>query len=174
MKTVKFSTLLPILFLFLAFSAGCKCAFKNCGSHGDCNAGVCECEEGYELDAKGKCETEIRSKFIGTWESYMCGQSTAHQIVISPVAGKANTVLIENFADLECTPGNRVAAYATIDNNYRNVLHNMLSACNGPGNLAIYSSALGINDLNNLIVFDYSYMYYGNPESCKITYTKKQ
>lgn len=60
---------LQIAFILLStiLWAGCDpCRNVACGN-GLCNGGECICDTGYEKDINGKCEQEIRAKFLGTW-----------------------------------------------------------------------------------------------------------
>lgn len=62
------NTIIKLSFLVLTiFTIGCSdpCSDVDCGSNGICDEGTCICAEGYEGAA---CETEIREKFIGTYE----------------------------------------------------------------------------------------------------------
>lgn len=65
--------LLPALLLgaFLIFTPSCDdeadCTDVDCGTFGICDAGNCDCDPGYELDADGKCNVETRSKLVGNY-----------------------------------------------------------------------------------------------------------
>jgi hypothetical protein len=44
------------------------CKDVECGVHGTCNTGTCDCEFGYELDpVNGRCDLISREKFKGTF-----------------------------------------------------------------------------------------------------------
>ena len=47
-------------------SCGDKCKDKDCVS-GTCLDGTCECDPGYEYDAKGICNVEVRAKLLGNF-----------------------------------------------------------------------------------------------------------
>lgn len=53
--------------LFLASCEQDPCRDVVCGDNGTCTEGTCICDTGYELNADGQCNTEIRAKFLGQW-----------------------------------------------------------------------------------------------------------
>jgi len=72
--------LLPALMLgaFLMFTPACgdsdACKDVDCGTNGTCFSGDCVCDDGYEIGASGKCDTESRVKFYGNYNvSETCG-----------------------------------------------------------------------------------------------------
>lgn len=85
----KITTLLMISFLTSLVIIACKkeddkttptdqCLTTDCGSHGSCDQGICECEENYEKDAAGKCEKLARVKFLGEYNvSEACDYSSS-------------------------------------------------------------------------------------------------
>ena len=94
MKNLQLGTL--ILSFFLLLSCGDPCENVVCGDNGECDFGQCFCVFGYEGD---NCETVIRAKFLGTWNStdWTCDGigPEDHQIVISE--GYAiNEIIIED------------------------------------------------------------------------------
>ena len=67
------SKLIAFGFIFAAFGffSSCTpdpCKDVVCGTFGTCLEGDCLCDDGYELDANGACNTEMRTKFIGTYQ----------------------------------------------------------------------------------------------------------
>jgi len=63
---MKLSILFPISFFLILFTA-CEtdpCEDTDCGTFGNCEEGICVCDEFYEGD---NCELEIRERFIGSW-----------------------------------------------------------------------------------------------------------
>lgn len=65
--------LLPALILgaFLIFTPSCgdeaDCSKVDCGANGVCDAGVCDCDPGYELGADEKCSVQTRTKIVGNY-----------------------------------------------------------------------------------------------------------
>ncbi len=67
----------------------CVCSDAACGPNGNCVNNVCSCDDGYETDANGVCNTEIRAKFIGAYsmvetcstgpDNYGCSITTSNQ-----------------------------------------------------------------------------------------------
>lgn len=43
------------------------CAKVECGTHGTCNEGTCDCATGYEQDTNGRCDLTWTSKFAGKY-----------------------------------------------------------------------------------------------------------
>jgi len=64
---IKFSFLILSIFII---SCSDPCKDVDCGANGSCDEGICVCAEGYE---GASCETEIRGKFLGTYEGSLAG-----------------------------------------------------------------------------------------------------
>lgn len=117
------------LFLFGAFllttttSCGDKCADKDCGN-GTCLDGTCECETGYEVDDKGICNTEVRTKFIGSYTvSENCsnsGQAAPYFVGITAGSGISD-VNLTGFYGPVATGGFVGAVKATVDGTSINI-----------------------------------------------------
>ncbi|BDS11034.1 hypothetical protein [Aureispira anguillae] len=59
-----------------------------CGTAGTCTEGICVCDAGYEQDAAGLCNTEMRTKFIGSWVvSDSCTASVPASYTVSAING---------------------------------------------------------------------------------------
>lgn len=117
-----------ILFLLAFAVIGCKnpCKDIDCGAQGVCNEGVCDCNVGYETDGEGRCNTETRAKFLGTYscnetcgtiqDAYFCTIATAsgsvNQITISNIYGFANNVVTASVSADTVT----IASQTTPDN----------------------------------------------------------
>ncbi len=86
--------LINLCFLtFALFIISCgdpdPCKDVLCGDQGACDDGTCICEAGYEQDADGLCNTEMRAKFIGNYslvencttgsDSYNCAIAASSQ-----------------------------------------------------------------------------------------------
>ncbi len=98
--------LLPALLLgaFLMFTPACgdsnACKDVDCGTNGTCFSGDCVCDDGYEIGASGKCDTESRVKFYGSYNvSETCG-GPADTYASGIQAGSSITeVKITNFGN---------------------------------------------------------------------------
>ncbi|WP_052599614.1 hypothetical protein [Aureispira sp. CCB-QB1] len=89
---------LIILFLAAIFVISCDndpCKDVVCGDQGTCTEGICVCTEGYEQDAAGLCNTEMRAKFIGSWVvSDTCTRSIPATYTVTTTNASSN---IKNF-----------------------------------------------------------------------------
>lgn len=100
--------LLPVLFLFTSCIKDDFCRGVECGSHGQCDQAdaKCVCETGYEIGTDRKCNTETRTKFLGTWNATeTCLPQTTNPtftIGISPIAADINKVRIAGFVNFPC------------------------------------------------------------------------
>lgn len=100
--------LLPVLFLFNSCFEPSLCEKVDCGSHGQCDEadGKCLCTTGYEIGTDRKCNTETRTKFLGTWNATeTCIPQTTNPLFtvgISPIAADMNKVRIAGFANFPC------------------------------------------------------------------------
>lgn len=69
--------------------------------NGTCDGvtGACICDDGYETDADGICNTLVVTKFLGQWNTTEdCSQSAPFSYNITITAGTAvNTIRISNF-----------------------------------------------------------------------------
>ncbi len=63
---IAFLSLFSVFLLFSACGAD-PCNKVECGSFGDCSAGRCICQPGYQRDATSLCNLEKRAKFLGDW-----------------------------------------------------------------------------------------------------------
>jgi hypothetical protein len=113
---------LPALLLgaFLMFTPSCgetdPCKDVECGANGDCFEGECVCNVGYELGTSGQCDTEMRTKFIGTYNIVETCVATnqptgTYSSTIAVSSDNVSTVTITNFGD------SGVVAKGTIDKN---------------------------------------------------------
>jgi hypothetical protein len=89
--------------VFGFFATSCEtdpCKDVVCGDHGTCLEGTCNCETGYEKDAQGLCNTEVRAKFVDSWTvADDCSVSGTASYTVSVTASTANIleVKITNF-----------------------------------------------------------------------------
>ena len=82
------------------------CKNVECGVHGTCNAGTCDCAVGYQKDTNGRCDLEVSQKFIGTFvqkDKAETVQDTAYctetyDIVIKKLGTDPSKIEISNFA----------------------------------------------------------------------------
>ncbi len=82
------------------------CKNVDCGAHGTCKEGVCDCEAGYETDTNGRCDLLSNQKFVGKFKQIDKAQTTAdtafcsetYDIVIKAVAANISKIEIDNFA----------------------------------------------------------------------------
>lgn len=101
---MKKSFVIFLMLLGVAFIYSCKdeCADVNCGTHGTCAEGVCTCDDGYEKDANGQCNTERRAKFIGTYNcTVLCDGGVPVNNISSDIIATGNNIngiQIKNFA----------------------------------------------------------------------------
>jgi hypothetical protein len=138
--------------VFGLFATSCEtdpCKDVVCGDHGTCLEGVCNCENGYEKDSAGLCNTEIRAKFVGSWTvSDNCSQSGTASYTVSVTASTANIleVKITNFWGSFVNQGT-----ATIDGSTINI------ARQEPDADQYFISGSGtINAANNSIAWNYN------------------
>ena len=87
-------------FLLTTTSCGDKCKDKDCVS-GTCLDGTCECDPGYEYDAKGICNVEVRAKLLGNFtvsetDPNCSGDPTPFVVVFSE-GSSVTEVKIANF-----------------------------------------------------------------------------
>lgn len=80
-----------------------KCKSIVCAHDGVCNQGACICPSGY---GGTNCETVLRQKFIGNWQVFEKGSTTAAaQYEISVLEGpKITDVIIKNFFNYFTVP----------------------------------------------------------------------
>ena len=99
--------LMPALLLgaLLMFAPGCgeedACKDVSCGS-GVCIDGSCDCDTGYELGASGKCDTEMRTKFLGTYNTTeTCSPSSTgtYSNTVTTSGSSVDKIIISNFGD---------------------------------------------------------------------------
>ncbi len=111
------------LFLFGAFllttttSCGDKCKDKDCVS-GTCLDGDCDCDAGYEVDDKGICNVEVRTKFLGTYTvSENCSNSgQAAPYLVGATAGAGiSDVSLSGFYGPSADGGFVAPVKATVD-----------------------------------------------------------
>jgi hypothetical protein len=90
-----------ILSLFLIFiSCANPCKNIDCSGNGSCNQGICACRSGYE----GRdCESEIRKKFIGTFDmAEECSSGpTIYTVIIEPDPNNAEKIILNNIYNTE-------------------------------------------------------------------------
>lgn len=98
--------LLPVLFgALLMFTPACdqdECKDVECGANGACFSGACICDDGYEEDAEGLCNTEWRAKFLGIYNiAEVCDGSPTGNFssTITSSSQDVTKVIISNFGD---------------------------------------------------------------------------
>jgi len=92
------------------FATSCNtdpCKDVVCGDFGTCNEGTCTCEAGYEQNLDGLCNTEMRAKFIGTYNfsgTSVCGVSGSNAITgsmtVSNSSAGVSKVLINLYGSI--------------------------------------------------------------------------
>lgn len=115
---------LPALLLgaFLIFTPSCgddtDCTDVDCGANGICDAGVCNCDPGYELGTDDKCSVETRSKIVGNYlVNETCsnsGTAPAYNVTVSNGTA-ANEVTILGFYGPAAQGGFVAPVKATVD-----------------------------------------------------------
>lgn len=83
-----------------------KCKDVECGAHGTCNEGVCDCAAGYEQDTNGRCDVLINQKFVGIFEQKDSPVTTddeaycneTYKTTITADATNPSKLKISNFA----------------------------------------------------------------------------
>lgn len=97
----------------VAFSASCTkdlCKDVDAGAHGTCLEGVVTCDTGYEPDSAGACNTEIRTKFLGSFTvSDVCTSSGTASYVV-PVTSSTGSMLEVKLTNFWGTFTNQVTA----------------------------------------------------------------
>jgi hypothetical protein len=153
--------LMPALLLgaLLMFAPGCgeddPCKDVACGN-GVCIDGSCDCDAGYELGASGECDTEMRTKFIGAYNtSETCNGMPFgnYSNNISTSGSDVTKIIISNFGD------SGQNAVATVDGT--DVTLDPITL----GGFAVTGSGT-IN--GNVLTFNYSFSTF----SCVMTMTK--
>jgi hypothetical protein len=126
-----------------------SCSVIVCGDHGTCFQSVCICELGYEKDAQGLCNTEIRTKFQGTWTVVdNCSQSGIASYTVSVTASTANIFEVK-FTNFWGTFVNQTKA--TVDVNTISIARQQ------PDNDNYFISGAGtINAVANSITWNYN------------------
>ena len=88
------------------------CKNVECGVHGTCNAGTCDCAAGYEKDTNGRCDLTWSQKFVGDYSvKDVCTDSKgkasnyAYEVGIKALTA-VNTVSVSNFGGFTLTSGN--------------------------------------------------------------------
>lgn len=139
------------------------CKDVNCGVNGNCVDGTCVCVAGYE---GANCETEMRTKFEGTWTtSDACSQSGNSSYLVTITAGTGITeVKITNFWDVFTN-----AVVATVDGTTISI------ASQQPDNDDFFVTGQGTIS-GNTITWNYTIDDQGIPSSgtdvCSSTWTK--
>lgn len=77
------------------------CEDKDCGN-GVCLDGTCDCDAGYEYDADGNCNVEVRTKLLGNYEvtetDPLCSNDpTPYLAKIETDAAGVTSIAIKNF-----------------------------------------------------------------------------
>jgi len=70
------------------------CDEVNCGANGQCNEGICLCDDGFEGE---NCETASRDRFLGFWEASVYGCMPGNNPVVNytlSAAEKPNEIQI--------------------------------------------------------------------------------
>lgn len=173
-----------IIFLSISLNSCIDiCKGVDCGANGEVTSQIkqatstvtpctCTCYNGYEHDSYGKCNQEVRAKFIGTYGVVeYCptpGLNSNYDVTISQSSMDILQVSISNFAYVECQPGVPFIVRAQIipPNIIRIIDYDN---CNGQLSL---SAQDGLWD-NNKITMSYSLLTQGQTYNCSFTMTKK-
>lgn len=98
--------LLPALLgALILFTPACdtdNCKDVDCGTNGTCFEGVCDCDAGYEIGTDGKCDTEMRAKFVGTYNTSESCDGTATGTFSNSITNSGvnvSSIIISNFGD---------------------------------------------------------------------------
>jgi hypothetical protein len=89
MSTKNFFFFFLLAFAVVGFTAceSDKCKDKDCGEGICLDDGACDCNDGYEYDAKGECKTLIEHKFVGgyiaTETCSLSGQATPYGVSVA-------------------------------------------------------------------------------------------
>jgi hypothetical protein len=99
----RFLKVLPLFLICVATACGNAdpCDGVDCGAQGSCSAGACTCNDGYVKGAGGKCDTEARARFLGSWTaSDDCPSSGTRSYLVTVTASAAglNSVELTNWA----------------------------------------------------------------------------
>lgn len=82
------------------------CAKVECGPHGACNNGTCDCAPGYEKDVNGRCDLLITDKLTGKYNGEdfdTKGASvTKYTSAIEVLPNVLGKVTITNLGNYEC------------------------------------------------------------------------
>jgi len=117
----KVLTLLFSICLLIAASS-CKddpCDDIDCGTYGTCSGTDCRCDSGYEEDNDGKCNTEIRSKYLGTWVGTHETNGTvsgSYSMTIG-TSTDINSLRISNLMNRSCSVGGPLESVVELKNN---------------------------------------------------------
>lgn len=105
-----------ISLLGLAACENDPCEETICENGGTCEAGVCQCPDGFDGDF---CELSDISRFTGTYMGEYAGcvdVSDQHRVTVSLVSGASDQLLISNLGDYAC-PSNTLNITAMITGN---------------------------------------------------------
>ena len=89
------------------------CKSVECGTHGTCNAGTCDCAAGYEKDTNGRCDLITSSLYLADYNAaefdqisgkpvQAGGKDLKYDSSIKAVAGSISKVTIANLGDYLC------------------------------------------------------------------------
>ena len=69
------------------------CAKVECGTHGKCNAGTCDCDAGYEKDTNGRCDLITSTKYTGSYTATEYDQVTGAALKVGLLNSKGKDSL---------------------------------------------------------------------------------
>lgn len=100
MKKSRLLLLLAFLSIFLFSCDPNTCRNIQCGEFGICDEGECYCEDAYEKDDNGLCNTLMRDKVLGSWSATnSCDTlNNSDSLNVLESATALNAILIRDLA----------------------------------------------------------------------------
>ncbi len=178
--------------LFFTACESDPCAKTDCGVHGTCNSGVCDCATGYETDpGNGRCDVISREKFYGTYSlSETCTDKSG-----ATVTAKYDVIISDSLdtpdkitTDLLVVGINGLGGYGCIDAGTKKPLAYHVKANINKSAISIdegtaacntkFAGSGSIDVTNKIITLEYTANYtddkgVAQADKCKAELTKK-
>lgn len=99
-----------LLLMLLTVSCGKNpCKDIDCGPHGSCEKGICECDKGYTLDGDSTCNQKISSLITGVYQPVVTGCNTgSYELVIQGSNVFDDVLILVNLGGYTCDNGDDI------------------------------------------------------------------